>query len=244
MSVTHVSNALGTILPVREIVELAHDRGVPVHRRRRPVGGAHAGRRAGDRLRLLRLLVAQDVRPDRLRRALRQAPLARRDAAVPGRRRHDFDGVVRGEHLGAGAAQVRGGHAEHRRRRRLRRRGRLPAPLRPRRDRRARARPARVRHGAPRRDARAAHHRHRRAQVGRPVVRDGRHPPARHRHRARPGRRRHPHRPALRPAGDGSLRHPGHRAHLVRPLQHARRHRRDDSRRSTTSGNCSAERVG
>ena len=30
MSVTHVSNALGTVMPVREIVELAHDRGVPV----------------------------------------------------------------------------------------------------------------------------------------------------------------------------------------------------------------------
>ena len=27
---THISNALGTVLPVREIVELAHDRGIPV----------------------------------------------------------------------------------------------------------------------------------------------------------------------------------------------------------------------
>jgi cysteine desulfurase / selenocysteine lyase len=30
VSVAHISNALGTILPVREIVELAHDRGIPV----------------------------------------------------------------------------------------------------------------------------------------------------------------------------------------------------------------------
>src|SRR4029079_9897309 len=30
VSVTHISNALGTILPVRELVELAHDRGIPV----------------------------------------------------------------------------------------------------------------------------------------------------------------------------------------------------------------------
>jgi cysteine desulfurase/selenocysteine lyase len=30
VSVTHVSNALGTIVPVKEIVKLAHDRGVPV----------------------------------------------------------------------------------------------------------------------------------------------------------------------------------------------------------------------
>ncbi len=30
VSVIHVSNALGTVTPVREIIELAHDRGVPV----------------------------------------------------------------------------------------------------------------------------------------------------------------------------------------------------------------------
>ena len=40
--------------------------------RRRAVGVAHAGRRAGARLRLLRLLRPQDVRPDRHRRRLRQ----------------------------------------------------------------------------------------------------------------------------------------------------------------------------
>ena len=50
---------------------------------------AHAGRRAGARLRLLRVLRAQDVRPDRHRRALRQGAAARGDAAVSGRRRHD-----------------------------------------------------------------------------------------------------------------------------------------------------------
>ena len=130
VAIIHVSNALGTIVPVRD-----DDRARPRPRRagagrRRAVGGAPAGRRPGARLRLLRVLVAQDVRPDRVGRALRQAPLARGDAAVPGRRRHDRVGHLREDDLQRGAAQVRGGHAEHRRRRRLRRRGRLPAAVR------------------------------------------------------------------------------------------------------------------
>ena len=61
----------------REIVRLAHARGIPVL-----VDGAQAvphlpRRRAGARLRLLRLLRPQDVRPDRHRRALRQGGAAR-----------------------------------------------------------------------------------------------------------------------------------------------------------------------
>ncbi len=55
VSVTHVSNALGTIVPVKEIVALAHERGVPVM-----LDGAQAvphlkSRRPGSRLRFLRL---------------------------------------------------------------------------------------------------------------------------------------------------------------------------------------------
>ena len=51
--------------------------------RRQPGGGASADRRAGPRLRLLRLHRPQDLRPDRHRRALGQARAPRRDAAVP-----------------------------------------------------------------------------------------------------------------------------------------------------------------
>ena len=87
---SHVSNALGTINPVDEIVAA----GARARRSRCCVDGAQAvaapaGRRAGARLRLLRLLRPQDVRPDRHRRALRQGRAARGDAALPGRRRHD-----------------------------------------------------------------------------------------------------------------------------------------------------------
>ena len=71
VAVAHVSNALGTINPVRQIVELAHARGVPVAGRRRAGGAAPRRRRAGARLRLLRLLRPQALRPDRHRRPLR-----------------------------------------------------------------------------------------------------------------------------------------------------------------------------
>ena len=70
VSITHVSNALGTIVPVKEIVALAHERGVPVL-----LDGAQAvphlqSRRAGSRLRFLRLFRSQDVWADRRRACL------------------------------------------------------------------------------------------------------------------------------------------------------------------------------
>ena len=49
----------------------------------------HGRRRAGARLRFLRLLRPQALRADRHRRALRQGGAAGGDAALPGRRRHD-----------------------------------------------------------------------------------------------------------------------------------------------------------
>ena len=89
VAITHMSNALGTIVPVKEVVQLAHARGIPVL-----VDGSQGavhlpGRRAGHRLRLLCLHRPQDLRPDRHRRALRQARAPRRHAAVQRRRRDD-----------------------------------------------------------------------------------------------------------------------------------------------------------
>ena len=62
--------------------------------RRRPGGAAPAGRRAGARLRLLRHLRPQDVRPRR-RRAVGPRGAARADGAVPDRRRDDQHGLAR-----------------------------------------------------------------------------------------------------------------------------------------------------
>ncbi len=110
----------------REFLAAARERGITT-----VVDGAQAvphlhRRRAGARLRLLRVLRAQDVRPDRHRRALRARGRAGGDAALAGRRRHDPHRVLRGLDLEPPAAPLRGGHAEHRRRGRARRRDRLP----------------------------------------------------------------------------------------------------------------------
>ena len=67
--------------------------------RRLPGGAAHAGRRRRARLRLLRLLRPQALRPDRDRRALGAGRDPRGDAALAGRRRDDRPGDVREDHL-------------------------------------------------------------------------------------------------------------------------------------------------
>ena len=72
IALTHMSNVLGTVVPLKEVVRIAHERGIPVL-----VDGAQAavhlpGRRAGPRRRFLRLHRPQALRPDRHRRALRQ----------------------------------------------------------------------------------------------------------------------------------------------------------------------------
>ena len=69
-------------------------------RRRRPGGAAPADRRAGARLRLPRVLVAQAVRPERRRRALGPARAARGDGAVQPRRRDDPLGRARPDDAG------------------------------------------------------------------------------------------------------------------------------------------------
>ena len=126
VAVAHVSNALGTVNPVREIVEIAPRARRAGAGRRRAGGAAPAGRRAGARLRLLRLLGPQDLRAVRHRRALRPPRAARGDAAVAGRRRDDRARVtLREDHLRRHPGALRGGHAEHRRRHRARRGDRL-----------------------------------------------------------------------------------------------------------------------
>ncbi len=65
VAVVHVSNVLGTINPVAEIVRRAHEAGAVVLIDGDPGGAADAGRPARDRRRLLRLDRPQGLRPDR-----------------------------------------------------------------------------------------------------------------------------------------------------------------------------------
>ncbi len=91
--------------------------GGPGPRGRRPGGQSPGGGRPGARRRLLRVHRPQAVRADRYWRAVRPRASARGDAAVPGRRRHDQLGHLREDDVQRAALQVRGGDAEHRRRR-------------------------------------------------------------------------------------------------------------------------------
>ena len=61
----HVSNVLGSILDAKRAAEIAHSQGRAAAARRLPGGAAPAGRRRGDRRRLLRFLRAQALRADR-----------------------------------------------------------------------------------------------------------------------------------------------------------------------------------
>ena len=96
-------------------------------RGRRPGRAAPPARRAGARLRLPRHLLAQDVRPERRRRALGPARAARGDVAVQPRRRDDQLRLAREDDLERAPVQVRGGDAGDRRGGRLRGCRRLPA---------------------------------------------------------------------------------------------------------------------
>ena len=126
VAVGHVSNVLGTINPVAEIVRRARAAGAVV-----VVDGSQAVPQMPvdlrrDRRRLLRLDRAQGLRPDRHRRPARAPRAARGDAAVPRRRAHDRVGAVDEIRWGELPGEVRGRHVGDRRGDRARRRRRLP----------------------------------------------------------------------------------------------------------------------
>ena len=143
-----VSNSLGTINPIEKLAAWAHERGAIMVVRRGAGRTAPADGRPDARCRLRRLLVAQDVRPDRGRRALGPPGAARGDVAVQLRRLDDPVGQGRGDALERAAVQVRGRHAGDRGGLRARDRDRLPRGGRARGDRGARARARRLRAGA------------------------------------------------------------------------------------------------
>ena len=220
VAMTQMSNALGTIVPIKEVVRLAHARGIPVLVDGSQARGASRCRRAGHRLRLLRLHRPQAVRPDRHRRALRQVRASRRDAAVQRRRRddpevfedrvtygeppHKFEAgtppIVQAIGLGAaidyiqsiGKARIRAHETDV----------------------------VNYAHERLRRDQFAAHHRHRQGKGRDRLVRDEGRASARcrdhHRPRGRRGARRH----ALRHAAARALRRDRDLPGVVRALQY------------------------
>ena len=123
---THVSNTLGTINPVPEMVEMAHAAGALVL-----VDGAQAVPHVPVDVQALgadfyAFSGHKMLAPDGLRRALGAARAARGDAAVPVGRRDDPRGPPPAERLQRHPLEVRGGHPGRRRRDRPRRRRGLP----------------------------------------------------------------------------------------------------------------------
>ena len=123
---SHVSNVLGTIVPVAEMTARIRAAGRRLADRRRPGRAAHAGGRRRDRRGLLRLDGPQGAWADRHRRAARPRGDPGADGAVHDGRRHDLLGRLSDGHLERAAVQVRGRHAPDRRGGRAGRGRRLP----------------------------------------------------------------------------------------------------------------------
>jgi cysteine desulfurase/selenocysteine lyase len=100
VSITHVSNALGTVVPVKEMVEAAHRHGA------RTGCVAHACRCAGHRLRLLRFFRSQGFRANGNWRRLRKVRGLGQHASLAGRRQHDSGRHLREDALPAAAATI------------------------------------------------------------------------------------------------------------------------------------------
>ena len=116
VAITHMSNVLGTVTPIKEIVALAHAKGIPVL-----VDGSqaavHARRgRQGYRRRLLRVHGPQDLWAIRHRRALRQEA-KHLDAMQPYQGGGEMIETVQVDNItyGKAAAEIRGRNAANRR---------------------------------------------------------------------------------------------------------------------------------
>ena len=97
VSVAHVSNVLGTVNPVDQIIDIAHQHGVPVL-----IDGAQSTPHFKinvQEMRLLRRQRTQNIRSYRYWRALRKGGMARPVATLPRRRRDDRNSEFREDHL-------------------------------------------------------------------------------------------------------------------------------------------------
>ena len=220
VSVAHMSNALGTINPVAEIVAMAHARGVPVL-----IDGSQAAYHMPVDVQALGcdfyaatghklygptgigVLVARAERLEAMPPFLGGGDMIR---SVTFERSTWNDLPYKFE---AGTPNIAGAIG-------------LGAAIdyiqscRARRHRRARSGAAALRHRAARVDSRCSADRHGAGEVEHPVVRDGGHSSARHRYDRGSGGGRGQDGPPLRAAGHGAVRHRGHRPRVAGDVQH------------------------
>ena len=222
VAITHMSNVLGTVTPIKEIIRIAHAHGVPVL-----VDGAQGA-----------VHLTVDVRdldadfyvftghkvygPTGIGVLYGKRELAGADAALPGRRRDDPRGPARSDHLQRAAAPLRGGHAADHRGDRPRRRPALHDAARPREHPGARGGALGLCPRAPGADELAPHHRPGQGQGRHHRLRDEGRACPRRRHGDRPAGRGGPGRHPLRHAAPGALRRHLHLPGVLRALQHLR----------------------
>ena len=222
VAVAHVSNSLGTINPVEDIVELAHARGIPVlvdgaqavahmavdvqaldadfyafsgHKLFGPTGiGVLYGKRA-----LLEAMPPYQGGGDMISSVTFKKTTYKR---LPNKFEAGTPNIAGAVGLGAAIDYLKGID--------------LAAMS-------AHEHELLVRHERAELAAGHPHRRNRKAENQRLIVRDGERASARHRHHPRPGRRRDPHGPPLHAAADGADRRAGHRARVARAVQYERR---------------------
>jgi hypothetical protein len=231
VAVAHVSNALGTINPVRRLIELAHAVGAPVL-----VDGAQAAPHLKVDVRALdcdfyAFSGHKLYGPTGIGVLYGKAALL--GAMPPYQGGGDMITALRSKTWYNTLPFVRGGHAEHRR-------SIGPAARRLRRERPdAIALPnmtSRLRDPPRQRVAGFDRDRYGQGQGRHSVVHARRNPPARDRHDSVPPGHCHPHGPSLRDAGDGAFRRTRDGSRVVRALQHAGRSRRLDRGPARSSG--------
>ena len=200
VAITQMSNVLGTAPPIKEIVRIAHERGIPVL-----VDGSQGAVHLDVDVRDLDadfyVFTGHKVYgPTGIGVLYGKRALLEIAAAVHGRRRDDRGGDAGDGHLQPAAASVRGRHAADRAGDRTRGGARLHGGDRPGAHPRARGGAERLRARAPVADQFAADHRHGAGERPDRVVHDGRRACARHRDPDRPVGRRGQGRDALRHA--------------------------------------------
>ncbi len=221
VAITQMSNVLGTAVPVKEVVRLAHARGIPVL-----VDGAQGAVHLDVDVRDLDcdfyVITGHKLYgPTGIGVLYGKYEHARRHAAVQRRRRDDPRRVRGPHHLWRAAAPLRGRHAGDRAGDRARRRASTTS-IRSASRASARMRRALVKyaHERLRRDQFAAHHRQRAGQGRDRLLRDQGRASARCRHHHRPLRRRGARRHPLRDAAARPLRRHRHLPRLVCAVQH------------------------
>jgi cysteine desulfurase/selenocysteine lyase len=217
LGLVHISNALGTINPVRQIIKMVRAYNKDIHIL---VDGSQAVVHGPVNMRELDadfyVFTGHKLYgPTGIGVLYGKYRRAECHAAIPGRRRHDRARELRKNHVQGRAVQIRGGYASNRRGHRPRRRHRLLSAIGMDNIAAHEQDLTGPRDRAVETDRRPHHSWHRAGEGRHPQLHHEKHSPVRYRHGARPMRRRRTRRASLLHAADGEIRTGFHRPCLT-----------------------------